>query len=197
MSNVTATATATSEILLKNLPSLLASNDFKNGAKVNEILSAKASINVQTKQTFLDTLALSKQIALSLEFFKSQASKDEMKRCNCKLTIEQFAKMVFNYERSYFYDLAKIGKLEQSTINDFLNSGKEQSVKSLLSTLSVQTDKNTETDGKEESESESEVKVKIEPLQIKVGKDNKISIKGKASKEILTLLIEELKKMMA
>jgi phosphotransferase system HPr-like phosphotransfer protein len=57
------------------------------------------------------------------------------------------------------------------------------------------TDVENVTDANEENESESSIKV--EPLQIKVGKDNKITIKGKASKEVLTLLIEELKKMMA
>lgn len=178
-----------------NLSALLNNANFIQLARVNEIKNLQNDIEIDENLNFERTLRISEHFKIALSFFTTDEAKNMAKECEIKLTNEVLAE-IFGYSISQFKRYKAVSKLE----NDVIKSYKEQTPKnrgldSLIKFSNGKSEVENVTD--ENEESESEVKVKEENLQIKVGKDNKISIKGKASKEVITLLIEELKKMMA
>lgn len=193
MSNKTTTTTTTNNA---NLTALLNNSTFVQMSRINEIANLQRDIEVDENLNFERTLRISEHFKIALDFFATDEAKEMAKECNIKLTNEILAE-IFGYSLAQFKRYKAVSKLDKETIKNY----KEQTPKNrgLDSLIKFANAKDTEnvTDTSEESENESEVKVKEESLQIKVGKDNKITIKGKASKEVLTLLIEELKKMMA
>ena len=178
-----------------NLNALLNNAIFIQSSRVNEIKNLQTDIEVDENLNFERTLRISEHFKIALLFFTTDECKAMSKECEIKLTNEVLAE-IFGYSISQFKRYKAVSKLE----NDVIKSYKEQTPKnrgldSLIKFSNGKSDVENATDENEESENESSIKV--EPLQIKVGKDNKITIKGKASKEVITLLIEELKKMMA
>jgi len=179
-----------------NFQALLTDKNFIQLSKINEIAKVSFNVGKATKQRFNVMLQLGKHCANALEYFKSDDYKAKAKEFNVSLTIEQLIKETYNYKKSFFYDLAKIGKIEQSKVDEYMSkvdgdNFTELSVKGLLKFAN-----GNETEGEGEGEGEGEVKEKSENLKISVDKNSKISIKGKASKQVLTLLIEELKKLL-
>jgi len=178
-----------------NLNALLNNAIFTQSARINEIKNLQLEIETDENFNFERTLRIAEHFKIALLFFASEEAKNMAKECEIKLTNEVLSE-IFGYSISQFKRYKAVSKLK----NDVIKSYKEQTPKNRgLDSLIKFANKLTSEDTNEESESESEseLKVKEENLQIKVGKDNKITIKGKASKEVLTLLIEELKKMMA
>jgi hypothetical protein len=188
----TTTETTTSA----NLNALLNNALFVQMSRINEIANLQKDIETDENLNFERTLRISEHFKIALSFFSTDEAKYMSKECNTKLTNETLA-TIFKYSLAQFNRYKAVSKLDFETIKKY----KEETPKNrgLDGLIKFANAKNTENlaDTNEESESESEIKVKEESLQIKVGKDNKISIKGKASKEVITLLIEELKKMMA
>ena len=179
-----------------NLSALLSNANFIQLSRINEIKNLQSDIEVDENLNFERTLRISEHFKIALSFFATDEAKAMAKECEVKLTNEVLAE-IFCYSLAQFKRYKSVSKLDSEVIKNY----KEQTPKNrgLDSLIKFANAKDTENvnDTNEESENESEVKVKEESLQIKVGKDNKITIKGKASKEVLTLLIEELKKMMA
>jgi hypothetical protein len=189
MSNVTTTTNET------NLSALLSNAKFVECIRLNEVKNLTNEFNVNQKIGLQTSVKIAQKIGIAIEFIKTDESKDMAKECNVKLTNEVMAN-IFGYSLPQFNRYKAVAKLESEVINNYLATSEEKSLIGLLKFSNAE--KCISEDTNEESEeNESEGTIKIEPLQIKVGKDNKISIKGKASKEVLTLLIEELKKMMA
>lgn len=189
----TTTTTTTTETTTTNLNALLNNKKFVESIRLNEVKKAEKSIFDFNECKFLSTLIIGTHFSVALKYIQSDEAKESAKICNVKLTNENMA-IIFGYSLAQFNRYKALSKLDKETIDKYTNSDERE--KSLIGLLKFSNSKNEISEDKNE-ESDEETSVKIEPLQIKVGKDNKISIKGKASKEVLTLLIEELKKMMA
>jgi hypothetical protein len=186
MSKVTTTTNET------NLNALLSNAKFIESIRLNEVKNLANEFNLNQKIGLQTSIKIAQKIGIAIEFIKTDESKDMAKECNVKLTNEVMAQ-IFGYSLPQFNRYKAVAKLESEVINNYLATSEEKSVIGLLKFSNAKNDISEDTN----EESEETANVKIEPLQIKVGKDNKISIKGKASKEVITLLIEELKKMMA
>jgi len=185
------TTTTANEV--KNLENVVSNTNFVKGAKIKEIGTYKVQLLGAEKRTFEVTLNIAKNVFLACEYLKTEDCKKLLKDANCTLTIEQMGINVFQYKRSFFMELKKCGGLEVQVVEDFKNSGNVQSIKGLLEFSKG----GVNSEGEGEGEGEGEVKVKDENLKISVTKDGKITIKGTAKKEIYTLLIQELNKMMS
>ena len=185
------TTTTTNEV--KNLDAIVSNANFVKGAKIKEIGTYKVQLLGAEKRTFEVTLNIAKNVFIACEYLRTDECKKLLKDANCTLTIEQLGLSVFQYKRSFFMELKKCGGLDVQIIEDFKNSGNVQSIKGLLEFSKG----GGNSEGEGEGEGEGEVKVKEENLKISVSKDGKITIKGTAKKEVYTLLIEELKKLMS
>ena len=180
------------------LSTLLNDVDFKRGTKFVSIANLSKQFNSLGTKQFDVSINLALEVSESFSYFKSTICKDLLKLHSVKMTADTFAKDVLNMSKSYMYLLAQCGAIHIDTINEYKAQSKDTlSLKNLVkfANPSDVSDTNEETES-EETESEEKMP-KVENLKISVSKDNKISIKGKASKEVITLLIEELKKMMA
>jgi hypothetical protein len=178
-----------------NLNALLNNAIFTQSARINEIKNLQTDIETDENLNFERTLRISEHFKIALLFFTTDEAKTMAKECEIKLTNEVLAE-IFGYSLAQFKRYKSVSKLENEVIKNYKESTpKNRGLDSLIKFANAK-DTTSENDTTDENE-ESESSIKVEPLQIKVGKDNKISIKGKASKEVLTLLIEELKKMMA
>jgi len=196
---MTTTTTTTIEVTTnENLLALLNNVKFVESARINEILMLENKILKLDEEKWNNTIDIGFRFKISLEYLKSEHAKESAKECNVKLTNENMA-IMFRYSLPQFNRYKALSKLDSEVIENYEKQTKQRSLIGLLnfSNTKNEVSEDTNEESESESESESEVKIKEENLQIKVGKDNKISIKGKASKEVLTLLIEELKKMMA
>ena len=193
MNNTTTTANNTLSTLLNDV-------DFKRGTKFVSIANlTKQFNNLGTKQ-FDVSINLALEVSESFSYYKSSVCKEILKLHELKMNADMFAKEVLNMSKSYMYLLAQCGAIHIDTINEYKAQSKDTlSLKNLVKFANPSdVSDNIESEETESEETESEEKQpKVENLKISVSKDNKISIKGKASKEVITLLIEELKKMMA
>ena len=188
MNNTTTTANNTLSTLLNDV-------DFKRGTKFVSIANlTKQFNNLGTKQ-FDVSINLALEVSESFSYYKSSVCKEILKLHELKMNADMFAKELLNMSKSYMYLLAQCGSIHIDTINEYKAQSKDTlSLKNLVKFANP----SDVSDNIESEETESEEKPpKVENLKISVSKDNKISIKGKASKEVITLLIEELKKMMA
>jgi hypothetical protein len=181
----------------QNLSALLSNATFIQLARVNEIKNLQSEIETDENLNFERTLRISEHFKIALELLATDECKAMAKECEIKLTNEVLAE-IFGYSLAQFKRYKSVSKLESDVIKSYKEqTPKNRGLDSLIKFANAKDTTNEDTNEDTNEESESEVKVKEENLQIKVGKDNKITIKGKASKEVLTLLIEELKKMMA
>ena len=164
---------------------------------MEEIKTLQALCNENEDKAFNDVLNLAERVAISKKYFQSAESKQEMKRTNCVLTIEQFAQIAFGYKRSWFYDLASVGEMDKDTIANFKRSGEPLGVKNLLKFVSVQTDKANGTDANETDANETtETDVKVKPKTFKaIAKDGKVSIEGDAPEKDLCELVAQINKV--
>jgi len=179
-----------------NLSTLLNDNDFKRGTKFVSIANLTKQFNSLGTKQFDVSINLALEVSESFSYYKSSVCKEILKLHELKMNADMFAKEVLNISKSYMYLLAQCGAIHIDTINEYKAQSKDTlSLKNLVKFANTSDVSDEETES-EETESEEKTP-KVENLKISVGKDNKISIKGKASKEVITLLIEELKKMMA
>ena len=188
-------ATTTTKTTNANLDALF--NDFKfvEMSRINEIIALQRDIETDENLNFERTLRISEHFKIALEYLKTDEAKESAKNCEIKLTNEVLAE-IFGYSLAQFKRYKSVSKMESEVIKSYKEqTPKNRGLDSLIKFANAK-DTDVENVADENEESESEVKVKEENLQIKVGKDNKITIKGKANKEVIILLIDELKKMM-
>ena len=180
-----------------NLNALLNNAIFTQSARISEIKNLQSEIETDENLNFERTLRISEHFKIALLFFTTDEAKIMSKECEIKLTNEVLAE-IFGYSLAQFKRYKSVSKMESEVIKNYKEqTPKNRGLDSLIKFANAKDTTNEDTNEDTNEESENESSIKVEPLQIKVGKDNKITIKGKASKEVITLLIEELKKMMA
>lgn len=148
-------------------------NGFLNLPFVNKALNLtaikKASSNVLTaqKKKFENTLELSKMVLEAHNWFNSAQGQALANEYSVKWTAEQFSLNVFGWQKSYFYKLVKVAKLEPSIIEEFteqcdkLESDKKEPQRSVESLLKFAKAKDLEpADGNGENEEGTEVEEK-------------------------------------
>ena len=74
-----------------------------------------SELNDTEKSTFDRQVKLAKIVFKGNEWFKSDEGQQQLDYCGIVLTKEEFMKDVFGYGKSFFYDMAKVGKLAEET----------------------------------------------------------------------------------
>jgi len=152
---------------------------FLNLPFVNRALNLtaikKASSNVLTaqKKKFENTLELSKMVCEAHMWFTSAQGQALASEYGIKWTAEQFSLNVFGWQKSYFYKLVKVAKLDDSIVEEFtakcdqLEADKKEPQRSVESLLKFAKAKEGEpADGNgENEEGESEEGANVEEKQ--------------------------------
>jgi len=180
-----------------NVAELLESNcqEFSGAiALVNDLMDSE-------KKTFDKQIKLAEKIYHTFEYFKSPECKQAMDYSGIVMTTEEFHKNVFGYNKSFFYDMVKVGKLRTESADTITKYKREctqlesqddktasRSIKGLLKFV-----KAVETDG-EDAEVESatatimtfamkgEMFADEKGVSIRLLADGKIAISGDADK---------------
>ena len=74
-----------------------------------------SELNDTEKSTFDRQVKLAKIVFKGNEWFKSDEGQQQLDYCGIVLTKEEFMRDVFGYGKSFFYDMAKVGKLAEET----------------------------------------------------------------------------------
>lgn len=74
-----------------------------------------SELNDTEKSTFDRQVKLAKIVFKGNEWFKSAEGQQQLEYCGIVLTKEEFMRDVFGYGKSFFYDMAKVGKLAEET----------------------------------------------------------------------------------
>jgi len=180
-----------------NLIALFNDADFCKGTKLNTIKALSKQFNSLATKQFDVSINLAMEVKDSFEWYKSTICKDILKLHELKMNADMYANEVLQMSKSYMYLLVQCGNIHIDVINEYKAQSKDTlSLKNLVKFSSPSDISDTNEENEESENEESDKAPKVENLKISVNKDNKISIKGTAKKEVLTLLIEELKKMM-
>ena len=103
-----------------------------------------SELNDTEKSTFDRQVKLAKIVFKGNEWFKSAEGQQQLEYCGIVLTKEEFMRDVFGYGKSFFYDMAKVGRLsEETTIvqeyknecNQLENQNDKQAVRSVKGVL--------------------------------------------------------------
>tara|TARA_R110002050_G_scaffold262566_1_gene402812 strand:- start:311 stop:922 length:612 start_codon:yes stop_codon:yes gene_type:complete len=103
-----------------------------------------SELNDTEKSTFDRQVKLAKIVFKGNEWFKSAEGQQQLEYCGIVLTKEEFMRDVFGYGKSFFYDMAKVGRLsEETTIvreyknecNQLENQNDKQAVRSVKGLL--------------------------------------------------------------
>lgn len=98
---------------------LLALPQVKQGLQLAEITKLQRSEGNAKKAKFTATLKLSKVVAQAVEYFNSDECKAIFQREGLVWTTEDFANKVFGWQKSYFYKVVKVGKLDDEVVTRF------------------------------------------------------------------------------
>ena len=163
-----------------NLDSQKDANGFLGLPMVNKALNLtaikKASSNVLTaqKKKFENTLELSKMVSEDHAWFMSAQGQALATEYGVKWTAEQFSLNVFGWQKSYFYKLVKVAKLDDSIVEEFtaqcdkLESEKKEpqrSVESLLKFAKAKESEPADGNGENEEGEEGEEGANVEEKQ--------------------------------
>jgi len=78
-------------------------------------ISLISELNTTEKSTFDRQIKLAKIVFKGNEWFKSPEGQQELDYRGIVLTKEEFMRDIFGYSKSFFYDMAKVGKLADET----------------------------------------------------------------------------------
>jgi len=82
-----------------------------NCAQFNGAIALVNDLMDSEKKTFDKQVKLAEKIFHTYEYFKSPECKQAMDYSGIVMTTEEFHKNVFGYNKSFFYDMVKVGKL--------------------------------------------------------------------------------------
>lgn len=166
----------------------IASNkSFSKGINFDKINKGLFNVTESVKKTFSHSLTLANDFGIANNYVSSNEGKGELKYMNIDGNKYEILEKIFGLKSTQIKLYIAVSKIPAEKIAEFKQSDKRQTLEELKKYANT-------TEG--EGEGEGEVKEKTENLKISVDKNSKISIKGKASKQVLTLLIEELKKLL-
>lgn len=101
------------ETAFLNLPAV------KQGLNLMEIRSVQRTITNAKKKKFEQTLALSKLVKQSVDWFSSAEGQSLMNEEGITWSNEEIGLKVFGWQKSYFYKVVKAGKLEDEVVTTF------------------------------------------------------------------------------
>ena len=101
------------ETAFLNLPAV------KQALNLSEIRSVQRTITNAKKKKFEQTLALSKLVKQSVDWFTSNEGRSLMNEEGITWSNEEIGLKVFGWQKSYFYKVVKAGKLEDEVVTTF------------------------------------------------------------------------------
>ena len=96
-----------------NLPTV------KEALNLTEVKRTQRSINNAHKSKFNHTMKLTALIKSAVEWFESEEGKDTLREEGIEWNKEAFGKKVFGYQKSFFYKLIKVSKLDERIVDAF------------------------------------------------------------------------------
>lgn len=97
--------------------SITLNNDF---SEISGLVNSINAPNAQ-KRKYYNSIILSKIVAKTVEWFKSDEGKEWMNSQNKKWTNEKIGKNIFGWQKSFFYKLLKMGELNDQIFLAFDN----------------------------------------------------------------------------
>jgi hypothetical protein len=98
----------------------LSKSEIKAALQLTQIKGLQKNILNGQKKKFGQTLELSKLVAASVQWFKSEEGKAKFASEGISWTNEEFGNKVFGWQKSFFYKVIKAGNLKEETINTFV-----------------------------------------------------------------------------
>jgi len=86
-----------------------------NCSEFNGALTLVTELQDSEKKTFDKQIKLAHKIYKTFEYFKSDECKQQMDYVGIVMTTEEFHKQIFGYNKSFFYDMVKVGKLREES----------------------------------------------------------------------------------
>ena len=99
-----------------------------NCNEFNGALTLVTELQDSEKKTFDKQIKLAHKIYKTFEYFKSAECKQQMDYIGVVMTTEEFHKQIFGYNKSFFYDMVKVGKLRDES-NDTITKYKRECTK--------------------------------------------------------------------
>lgn len=86
-----------------------------NCSQFNGALALVSELQDSEKKTFDKQVKLAHKMYHTFAYFKSDECKQQMDYIGIVMTTEEFHKQVFGYNKSFFYDMIKVGKLREES----------------------------------------------------------------------------------
>tara|TARA_R110002012_G_scaffold258867_1_gene439968 strand:- start:2775 stop:3392 length:618 start_codon:yes stop_codon:yes gene_type:complete len=86
-----------------------------NCSEFNGALALVTELQDSEKKTFDKQIKLAHKMYHTFEYFKSDECKQQMDYTGIVMTTEEFYKGVFGYNKSFFYDMIKVGKMREDS----------------------------------------------------------------------------------
>jgi len=171
------------------------------------IIKSLTAENVELLQKSWDkTKEQNYEVLASYTYFKSDKYKEIAKKFNVTLTTETYAKL-FGMSKSNFLECVQCAKVDATSIVKYEKHCNAENIglsrKGLLKFISkpstqVDTPKDTDTDTDTtkdtDTDTDTDTEIVTKKLSIKIDKNNKIVVDGKATLEQLTLIQAEIKR---
>ena len=195
------------EINEKNLIQLKSDEKFISQSRMLILQKITSENNTLLMQSWEKTKEHFNEVIESYNYFKSDGYKEITKLFNVTMTCELYANEVAKMSKSNFLECVQCAKLSGDIITQYENKEQKNGLsrKGLLkfnanlNKPSTQVDTTTATAENETAENETataenESKIEVKKLSIKIDKNNKIVVDGKATLEQLTLIQAEIKR---
>ena len=97
----------------------------KLGLNLQEIRGIQRTITNAKKKKFEQTLALSKLVVKSVEWFQSEDGQRVCSEEGISWSNEEIGQKVFGWQKSFFYKVVKAGRLENTLVENFVTKCNE------------------------------------------------------------------------
>lgn len=93
--------------------------EVKNALKLTEIKSMQKSLSNAQKKKFEQSLAMSKLVLDALNWWKSDEGKTKFAEEGIEWSTEEFGLKVFGWQKSFFYKMTRVAKVEENVVETF------------------------------------------------------------------------------
>ena len=191
------------EINTQNLTQLKTDLSFQTDSKYLIIKSLTAENVELLQKSWEKTKEQNCEVLQSYNYFKSEKYKDIAKKFNVTLTTETYAKL-FGMSKSNFLecvqcakvDANNIVKYEKNCIAENIGLSRKGLLKFVADLNKPSTQVDTSKDNDTDTDTDTDTAIITKKLSIKIDKNDKISVDGKATLKQLTLIMEEVKRLM-
>lgn len=181
--------------LLSIESAFLSNANVKQALSLAEIRTAQRTLTNGQKKKFEQTLALSKLVLNAVNWFNSEEGKRICNEEGISWTNEEIGNKVFGWQKSFFYKVVKVAKLDEAVIDTFKtkcdqaeanNQDANRSLEGLLK-FAKQSETVSEASGNEDGETDGETT----EAEVEIRTANIFSLSYKQEDGNVTVKIDE------